>query len=73
MITKDNFSEVIKAITQKDKKRILNSDKEFCILQMHIFNVGYYVTVKLTKNYKNIGYLEAIFYTDTITDEIKNI
>lgn len=72
MITKDNYKDVIKAITPKDKKRILNSVKEYCILQIHIFNVGYYVTVKLTNNYKNIGYLEAIFYTDTIINEIKN-
>lgn len=72
MITKDNYKDVIKAITPKDKKRILNSAKEYCILQIHIFNSGCCVSVNLTKNFRNISYLEAIFYTDTIINEIKN-
>lgn len=73
MITKDNYKDVIKAITPKDKKRILNSDKEFCYLQINFFNVGYYVTVKLSKNFRNASYLEGVFYTDTISEELKNL
>ena len=73
MITKDNFKDVIKAITPKDKKRILTSIREFCFLQIHFFNVGYYVTVKLSKNFRNTNYLECVFYTDTIAEELKSL
>lgn len=51
MITRENLKEVISLIDAKDKKRILNSNSEYCVIYLHTFNVGSYVSVKLTNDY----------------------
>lgn len=59
MITRDNFKDVLKLISQKDIKRIKKSDKEYIVLMFHVFNVGSYVSVILTNDYnryKNVSY-----------------
>lgn len=59
MITRDNFKDVLKLISQKDIKRIKNSNKEYIVLMLHAFNVGTYVSVILTNDYdryKNVSY-----------------
>jgi hypothetical protein len=58
MITRENFKEVVESLSDKDKKRILNSDKEYCVLYLHVFNVGSYATARLTNDYnryKNVS------------------
>lgn len=73
MITKDNFKDVIKAITPKDKKRINNTAKEYCIITLHVFNAYSYVTIKLTDNFKNVDYSSAIFETYYIQETLTEI
>jgi len=51
MITRENLKEVISLIDAKDKKRILNSNSEYCVIYLHTFNVGSYVSIVLTNNY----------------------
>jgi hypothetical protein len=74
MITRENFKEVVKSLSDKDKKRILNSDKEYCVLYLHTFNVGSYTTATLTDDfnrYKNVSnHGNAILYTQEIQDMI---
>ena len=60
MITLNNLNYVVKLLTEKDKKRIQNTSKEYCVLEIHTFNVGSVVTIKLTNNYdrySNVGNL----------------
>ncbi len=52
MIIKRNLPIILGMITEKDRKRILASEKEFVVLELHSFNAGSYVTVKLTNNYQ---------------------
>ncbi len=74
MITKNNLRDVINSLSEKDKKRILNSDKEYAVLYLHIFNTGGYVTVRLTddynryKNVSNNG--NVILYTKEVQELI---
>jgi len=51
MITMDNLKEVINQISSKDKKRIWSSDKEYCVIELHCFNVGSFTKIKLANNY----------------------
>ena len=58
MITTDNLTSVINQLPEKDKRRILKSDKEYCVLELHIFNAGSYTSCILTNNYdryKNVS------------------
>ena len=77
MITRENLNSIINLITNKDKKRILNSSKEYTVLYLYVFNVGSYVTVRLTNDYnryKNVYYNgNAILYTDEVKDLIEDI
>lgn len=52
MITDRNFKEVILQIPENNKQRIIDSDKEYCVLFLHIFNVGSFTECKLTNNYE---------------------
>jgi len=51
MITRDNISEVVNQLSDKDKKRLTNTDKEYAVLILHIFNTGSVTQLKLTNNY----------------------
>lgn len=58
MITHNNLKEVINQLSDKHKKRIKNTDKEYCVLELHIFNAGSVTTCRLTDDfnrYKNVG------------------
>ena len=58
MITRSNISEVINSLSDKDKNRIKNTNKEYCVIYLHVFNVGSYATIKLTDNfsrYQNVS------------------
>ena len=74
MITKDNLQDVINSLSEKEKNRILNSDKEFIVLYLHVFNVGCYVTIRLTNDYnryKNVSnFGNAILYTEEVQNLI---
>jgi len=51
MITRENFNDIVRAIEPKDKDRIRNSIKEYCVIRLHIFNAGSYVEIKLTDDF----------------------
>jgi len=72
MITRDNLKEVINSLDEKDKKRLLNTNKEYTVLELHIFNAGYFVTCKLTNDfnrYKNVSnYGNCILYTSEVIE-----
>ena len=74
MITKDNLHDVITSLSNKDKKRILNSNKECTVLYLHVFNAGHYVTARLTNDYnrhKNVSKDgNAIFNTEEVQNLI---
>lgn len=75
MITKNNLRDVINSLSEKDKKRILNSDKEYTVLYLHVFNTGSCVNVRLTNDYdryKNVSNNgNAILYTQEVQNLIK--
>ncbi len=74
MITHDNFTLVVQSLSDKDKKRILNSDKEFCVLFLHVFNTGCIVDCILTNNYnryKNVSDNgNAILLTEEVAETL---
>ena len=77
MITKENLKDVVNSLSDEEKKRVLNSDKEYTVLYLHSFNTGYCATIRLTngyngyKNVSNNG--DAILYTEEVQDIIKDI
>ena len=73
MITRENFKEVILQLSDKDKKRILNSDKEYCVLYLSFFNVGSVTTCTLTDNYNRYKNVSSNGDAILETDEVKNI
>ena len=77
MVTKDNLKDVISSLSNKDKKRILNSSKEFTVIYLHVFNAGWYATIRLTDDYnryKNVSYNgNAILYTIEVQDLLKGL
>ena len=65
MITRKNLKDVIAQISEKDKKRIRNTSKEYIILGLHCFNAGSYTTVKCTDMAPNkLHYTEYILYSN---------
>jgi len=76
MITRDNLKEVVESLDIGTKKRILNSDKEFCVLYFHVFNVGSYATATVTDDYnryKNVSDRgDAILYTQEVQNLLNN-
>ena len=76
MITRDNLKEVIFQISEKDKRRILKTFKEFTVLKLHVFNSGSYTEVILTDNYtkfQNVGNNgNCILDTQEIINILKN-
>jgi len=59
MITRENFKDVVLNINEKDKTRIINSNKEYIVIELHCFNVGIRVDIRLTNDYnryKNVSY-----------------
>lgn len=77
MITRDNLKDVINLLDSKDKKRVLNSDKEYTVLYLHVFNVGSYATVRLTDDYNRYQNVsnngDVILYTEEVQDLIKDL
>lgn len=75
MITRENLKDVINSLSDKDKKRVLKSSKEFSVLYLHVFNAGSYASIRLTneynryKNVSNNG--DALMYTEEVQDLIK--
>ncbi len=76
MITRDNLKEVVESLDIGTKKRILNSDKEYCVLYLHVFNVGSYATATVTDDYnryKNVSDRgDAILYTQEVQNLLNN-
>ncbi len=77
MITRNNLGDVIRTLSNKDKKRILSSEKEYAVLYLHVFNTGCYATVRLTNDYnryKNVSNNgDAILCTIEAQELIKSI
>lgn len=74
MITRDNLTDVIKSLDIGTRKRILETDKEYCVLYLHVFNVGSYATATVTNDYnryKNVSNNgNVILYTQEVQDLI---
>ena len=51
MITKDNIKDIILNLSNKDKKRIKNTNKDYIVLILNIFNAGYFIDVICTNDY----------------------
>ena len=70
MITAENLQDVINSLSKKDKKRVLNSEKEFTVLCLHVFNTGAFATIHLTNDYnkyKNVSDKgDALLYTEEV-------
>jgi len=47
MITKENLKDVLNQISLQDKIKIIDSNKEYCVVELHVFNVGSYTSIKL--------------------------
>jgi len=73
MITRNNLRDVVNSIPEKDKKRILNSDKEFTVLYLHIFNTGGYATVRLTNDYNRYKNVSNNGNVILYTEEVQNL
>ncbi len=73
MITRENLKDVINAISEKDKKRLKNTNKEYIILELHCFNVGARVDIKLTnKTPLRLNNGEVVLYSnDVVFDAIR--
>ena len=76
MITRENYKTVINMIDDKDYDRLKKTDKEYIVLSLHTFNVGSYVSIKLTddfnryKNVSNNG--DVILEAGQVLDDIEN-
>ena len=57
MITRENFEEVVLSLNEEDKQRILDSDKEYCVLYLSVFNVGSVSCCKLTNDFTRYQYV----------------
>ena len=73
MITQDNLHDVISSLSNKDKKRILNSQKEYTILELHIFNAGHFVTARLTNDYNRYKNVSNDGNAILSTEEVQNL
>ena len=75
MITRDNFNEVVLQLSEDDKQRILSSNKEYCVLYLHISNAGSFTSCTLTnylERYSNVSDSgNAICYTSKIQEIIE--
>ncbi len=72
MITQDNLNEVITSLSNKDKKRILSSCKEYTVLYLHVFNAGHFVTARLTNDYNRYKDGNTILNTEEVQNLITN-
>ena len=70
MITSQNINEVVKQLSNKDKKRLKNTNKEYAVLILSIFNTGSVTHLILTNDYnkyKNVSnYGNCILYSDDV-------
>ena len=78
MITRENFKEVVLSLDGKTKKRILKAQysKEYCVLELQVFNVGGFISAIVTNNYnryKNVSNSGgAILSTDYVINILEN-
>ena len=49
-MTRKVIEDLIHIIDEPDRERILRSDKEYCIITLHVFNAGSYVDVELSND-----------------------
>lgn len=45
MITRDNLSDVMDAITKKDIDTAISTDQDYVLLELHVFNAGFNVSL----------------------------
>lgn len=75
MITRENYKDILKMITKKDIKRIMQANKDYCVIEFHCTNNSAWVTIKLTNDYnryKNVSnYGNCIFDIDNFVNDLK--
>lgn len=72
MITRYNFTEVINSLSEKEKKRIINTDKEYVLITAHIFNVGAYYTAQCTNRYRNTEHPVYLFDSTEVVNILQS-
>lgn len=58
MITRDNINNLIYHLPVKDKNRIKNTNKEYIVLLLSVFNAGYILQIICTNDltkYQNVS------------------
>lgn len=77
MITIDNLYEVIASMTERDKRRVLNSRKSHVVLKLHVTNSSHSVHVTITNDedrYRNVSYYgDCILTIDEVINILKSI
>lgn len=51
MITRDNIKDIVNQLSDRDKRRLVNTNKDYCVLYLSVFNTGSVTTMRLTNNY----------------------
>ena len=78
MITRENIEEVILSLDAKTKKRILKAQysKEYCVLELHVFNASSFATAIVTNDYNRYQNVSnsggAILSTDYVINVLEN-
>jgi len=75
MITRENYKDVLTMLNTKQLSRIKNTDKQYIVLELHTFNAGSTVVIKLTDNfnrYKNVSdHGNCIFEVDQVQNDLQ--
>ena len=76
MITKENLEAVINLLPAKTKKRIQNTNKEFCVLYLYCTNAGAWSVARLTNDFQRYSHVSkdgnCILYTDDVQQILAN-
>lgn len=77
MITRDNLHEVIASMSDRDKRRVLNSRKSHVVLKLRVTNSSCVVHVTITNDedrYRNVSYYgDCILTIDEVINILKSI
>lgn len=58
MIKRENLKDILRSLPSNVKNRIKHTNKEYVVLELHVFSTGSYATAKLTDNfmrYRNVS------------------
>ena len=70
--SREVLTNVVNCLDQRTKKRVLNTLKQYVIIELHIFNTGYFVTAKVTNKYIESEHPKFLFLTEEIQQILTN-